>query len=393
MYAGRPLLGVRRWEQGSYGILTFVPGRPATGCYSTGVKILVGLFAFGLHLAASLGAQSLDSARVAEIERLIEQAREDSRVPGLSVALGFGGQLRWERGFGEADLENGSSVQEHTLFRTASIAKPMTAVALLTLVEQGKIDLDAEIQRYVPGFPKKRWPLTVRRLLGHIGGVRHYQGEEFASTRHYGDVLTPLDIFKDDPLLFEPGTQYSYTTYGFNLLGAAVEGAAGKPFVEALRKRVLEPAGMWDTRVDDVTAVIPGRTRFYRLNDEGEIENAGLTDTSNKIPGGGLLSTSADLVRFALATRSGALLKAETLEEMWTAQKLSNGDNGRHGLGWVVATEDGERRASHGGGQQGTTTKLTLVVEDGVAVAAMANLEGFGGMAGMVDSILEVVRR
>lgn len=380
--------------------LVFAPcGGEVTGltgqrrkAYRTGVKKLISLVWIGLWLAGPALAQSLDSARIGEIERLIERTRAEAKVPGLTVAIGFDGALRWERGFGEADLENASPVQAHTLFRTASIAKPMTAVALLSLMEQGKIDLDAEIQRYVPSFPKKRWPLTVRQLLGHIGGVRHYQGQEFASTTHYTDVLTPLAIFNDDPLLFEPGAQYSYTTYGFNLLGAAVERVAGEPFVEALRKRVLEPAGMWDTRVDDVTAVIPGRTRFYRLSEDGAVENAGLTDTSNKIPGGGLLSTSADLVRFALAARSGALLKNDTVEEMWTAQKLANGEDGRHGLAWVVDGSNGELRVSHGGGQQGTTTNLTLIVKDGVAVAVMANLESFGGMRELVDGILEGVR-
>ena len=345
-------------------------------------------------LLAPLGwSQKLDTARIAEIEALVERVRTEAQVPGLSAAVGFDGRLQWEKGFGSADLESGAPATAQTLFRTASIAKPMTATALLSLMEEGKVDLDAEIQRYAPSFPKKRWPLTVRQLLGHIGGVRHYEGLEFASVKRYTDILTPLEIFRDDPLLFEPGTGYSYTTYGFNLLGAAVENVAGEPFLDVLRKRVFEPAGMWNTQVDDVLAVIPGRTHFYRLDDDGTLHNAGLTDTSNKIPGGGLLSTSGDLMRFALATHAGALLEAATVREMWTAQKLRNGELGKHGLGWGVGETNGEKRASHGGGQQGTTTNLTIVVDDGVAVAVMTNREGFGGLRALVDGILEVVRR
>ena len=361
--------------------------------YRTGVKRLLFASVTVLLLTASAGAQKLDSARIAEISAIVERVRLEAKVPGLSAAVGFDGELQWERGFGSADLENDAPATAQTLFRTASIAKPMTATALLSLVEEGRVDLDAEIQRYVPSFPKKRWPLTLRQLLGHIGGVRHYEGEEFASVKRYTDILTALEIFRDDPLLFEPGTDYSYTTYGFNLLGAAVESAAGEPFMDALRQRVLEPAGMWNTQVDDVLAVIPGRTRFYRLGDDGTLYNAGLTDTSNKIPGGGLLSTSGDLVRFALATHKSALLKPETVVEMWTAQKLRSGKPGRHGLGWGVDEDDGEKRVSHGGGQQGTTTNLTILVKDGVTVAIMTNREGFGGLRSLVDEILAVVRR
>lgn len=361
--------------------------------YRTGVMKRLLLIWFGLFLAAPSWAQTLDAARVAELERLIERARIQANVPGLSAAVGFDGRLQWEEGFGSADLENGARSGADTLFRTGSIAKPMTAVALLTLEEQGKIDLDAEIQTYVPSFPRKRWPLTVRQVLGHLGGVRHYQGEEFASTRHYQDIVTPLAIFKDDPLLFEPGTDYSYSTYGFNLLGAAVESAAGEPFMEALRKRVLDPAGMWNTQADNAAAVIPGRTRFYRVDENGALHNAGLADTSNKIPGGGMLSTSADLVRLALAVHGGRLLRPETVEEMWTAQRMRDGKTGRVGLGWFVDDQSGERRASHGGGQQGATTNLTIVAGDGVAVAVMTNLESFGGLRDLIGGILEIVRR
>ncbi|MCB1020941.1 MAG: beta-lactamase family protein [Acidobacteria bacterium] len=357
------------------------------------MKISLVWVLFGLLILPAAVAQKLDSARIAEIQALIEKARVEAQVPGLSAAIGFAGRLRWEQGFGTADLESGSPATAQTLFRTASIAKPMTGTALLTLVEEGKIDLDAEIQRYVPTFPKKRWPVTVRQLLGHIAGVRHYKGDEFASTRRYEDTLAPLAIFQADPLLFEPGTDYSYSTYGFNLLGAAVENVAGEPYFAALRQRVLEPAGMWNTQVDDVLAVIPGRTRFYRLGEDNRIYNAGLTDLSNKIPGGGLLSTSGDLVRFALATLDGSLLKPATVNEMWTPQVLKNGELGRHGLGWGVQEKDGEKRARHTGGQQGATTNLTLVIEDGVAVAVMTNREGFGGLGKLVEEILEIVRR
>ena len=165
-----------------------------------------------------------------------------------------------------ADVENFVPMTPMTTIRLGSISKPITAIAVMQLVEQGKMDLDGEIQRYVPSFPKKQWPVTIRELLGHLGAVRHYQGDdEEGSTRHYTDRTEPLKIFAGDPLLFEPGTRFSYTTYGFNLLGAAVENASGEKFLDYLQAHIFQPAGMDHIRDDNVYAIIPHRARGYRL--------------------------------------------------------------------------------------------------------------------------------
>ena len=161
--------------------------------------------------------------------------------------------------------------------------------------------VDAPVQRYLPSFPEKQYPITVRQLAGHLAGIRHYQGDESLGSRHYETVLEGLEIFRDDPLLFEPGTQYSYSTYGYNLLSAVLEGASGKPFLAQMEERVFEPLGMRHTSADQNRFIVFDRVRPYIVDDEGRFANAPHVDNSYKWAGGGFLSTAEDLVRFGFA--------------------------------------------------------------------------------------------
>jgi len=307
------------------------------------------------------------------------------------VSIGNASGLRWSNGYGMADLENLVPATALTEIRLGSISKPITATAVMQLVEKDQIQLDAPIQKYVPTFPQKQWPLTVRQLLGHLGGVRHYNGlAEVDSTRHYTDRVDPLKIFQDDPLLFEPGTKYSYTSYGFNLLGAAVENAARLPFVDFLRAHVFQPAGMAHIGPDEVYAIIPHRARGYRLSASKQLENCSLADTSNKIPGGGLISTADDLVNFALALNAGKLVKPATRDLMFTAQKLSSGEASTYGMGWQIAKFEDRKLVAHGGGQQGISTYLMLFPQEGLALAVMLNREAApaGRIANQIAGVL-----
>jgi serine beta-lactamase-like protein LACTB len=213
----------------------------------------------------------------------------------------------------------------------------------MQLVEKGKIDLDAEVQRYLPGFPKKQWPVTIRELLGHQSGIRHYRedGSDIDSTTHYTDRIEPLKIFKDDPLPFEPGTKYSYTTYGFNVLGAVVETLSGMKYTEYVQEHIFKPAGMDQIGPDDTYAIIPHRARGYRLQN-GVLQNCDLADTSNKIPGGGFVSTVSDLVKFALRVNAGSLVKKDSAHLMFTAQKTRDGKPTTYGMGFFI--REAERR-------------------------------------------------
>jgi len=327
-------------------------------------------------LLCPLSAQQLGREQIREIEKAVAEEMAKQQAPGLSVAVGRNHRLIWSAGFGLADMENSVPARATTVYRLGSISKPITAVAVMQLAEGGKLDLDAPIQKYVPSFPEKAWPVTVRLLLSHLSGIRHYSNQvEVDSTRRYTDLTEPLKIFADAPLLFEPGTKYSYTTYGYNLLGAAVEGASGMRFTGYLRERVFAPAGMKTARADSVNDIIPQRARGYRRAPSGAIENCNLADTSNKIPGGGMVSNPEDLVRFANAVMSGQLVKFETRDEMFTRAKTRDGEPVPYGLGWQIQETAGQKWVSHGGAQQGISTLLVTLPAEGFSVALMTNLE------------------
>lgn len=336
--------------------------------------------AAGVGAARRPGAGGFSADDLGEIRRLVEAEQTRQRIPGLTVAIATPA-ARWSEGFGLADLEAEVPATERTVYRLASLAKPITAVAALQLAEAGQLDLDAPIQRYVPRFPTQAWPVTPQHLLAHQGGIRWYRGDEMHSTTHYTDLITPLDQFADDPLEFEPGTRFLYSTYGYNLLGAAVESAAGRPYLEVLRESIFRPVGMSATQVDDSTALIPYRARGYRKSTQGDaIEPARLADTSNKIPGGGLCGTASDLAAFGLAVARGDLLSRPIRDRMFRSQRLASGRPTGYGLGWHTGRR-GRRRGPrrevwHAGNQPGAGTVLFLRPARGIAVCVLGNLEG-----------------
>lgn len=327
-------------------------------------------------LLSPLYPQKLSRDQVSEIEQAISAEMARQRVPGMSVAVGKKLRLVWSAGLGLADVENSVPARANTVYRLGSISKPITAVAAMQLAESGTLDLDAPIQTYVPSFPEKPWPITARHLLSHLSGIRHYGNiEEVNSTRRYTDLTEPLKIFAADPLLFEPGAQYSYTTYGYCLLGAAVEAAAGVKFVDYIRERIFAPAEMSTARADCVHDLIPHRARGYRKTESGAVENCDLADTSNKIPGGGMVSTPEDLVKFAGAVMKGQLVKPATRDQMFTPAKTRDGKPAPYGLGWQIQEAGGRKWVTHGGAQQGISTLLVMLPEDAFSLALMCNLE------------------
>ncbi|MGM0669771.1 MAG: serine hydrolase domain-containing protein [Gemmatimonadota bacterium] len=318
-------------------------------------------------------APAVDRAREHLLSRMEEQG-----IPGLSVAVGVQGEMVWAEGFGWADLENRVPVWPETKFRVASISKSLTAAAVGKLVEDGTLDLDAPVQEYVPEFPVKRWPVTTRLLGGHLAGVRHYRGQEFQSMAHYDDVTEGLEIFAGDTLLHEPGTAYEYSTYGWNLISAVVQEAAGEPFLEYMRRAVFHPAGMDETVAEHVDSLIYHRSRAYHSTEDGRIINAPYVDNSNKWSGGGFLSTAEDLVRFGFAHLDGTLLRPETVELLWTSQVTRAGRRTGYGIGWRESFQEGRRVVHHTGGAVGGTTVLVIYPEAEVVVAILTNIQGAG---------------
>jgi serine beta-lactamase-like protein LACTB, mitochondrial len=343
-------------------------------------------------------ANDLDSAKVAEVERILTSWRAQNHIPGLSAAVALDGRIVWSRAYGLADLEGSVTAQTDTAYRSASIGKALTATAALRLVEAGKLDLDAPVQRYCSAFPAKQWPLSTRELLRHMGGVRHYGGardaEEQFSTRHYRSVAEALEPFRDDPLAFEPGTRYLYSTYGYDVVGCVLEGAAGSPYMEVMAVLVFSPAGMTATRADDPAAIVPRRAAGY-VRGEGGLRNAPHVDMSNRLPAGGFLTTAPDLASFAIAFLDCKLVSCATRDLMLTPQATGGGEVVSYGLGWGLTEPGddwyGEVEAFHGGSSPGASGMLYTIPRRRFAVAILTNLESAPERSDTAAAIAAVV--
>lgn len=307
-------------------------------------------------------------------EEFVSRQMAFYRIPGMSVAF-LKDDFVWAKGFGYADLENMVPASPESSYRLASITKTITAVAVLQLVEKGRIDLDAEVQAYVPYFPSKKWPVTVRQVLGHLGGISHYKNYAVE-----GRIKVPkntkesLAIFQDFDLVAEPGTRYQYSSYGYNLLGAVVEAASGVSYGEYVQKNIFDPLGMGNSRMDSASDLIPNRVRGYVLAN-GELMNSEFVDISSRFAGGGARSTVLDLLRYAGGIMEGKLLRDDTQRNMLMPMAQRNGLFTAYGMGWTVRPWNGHFEVSHGGSQPETRTHLLILPEDKFVVAVGANLE------------------
>lgn len=331
---------------------------------------------------AVLSAQQkgLPPEKRVEIEKAVASFMSANSVPGIGAAVVLEGELAWSAGFGMADLENYSPATSSTLFRLGSISKPITATAMLQLWERGKLDLDAPVQKYCPAFPQKEWPITSRELLGHLGGIRHYNPDGKGdipedSARHFSSMVEALQIFANDSLVAKPGTKFNYSTYGYTLLGCVLEGAASEKYMDYVQKNIFQPAGMAQTRDDDFFTIVAHRTRWYHKDKFGVVHNAGVLDSSYKIPGGGLVSSADDMARFEAAILGDKLLKRSTRDLMWTPLKTADGKTSGYALGWGTADKFGVHVAGHTGGQQGTDTAFVIVPERHLGVVVLANMD------------------
>jgi CubicO group peptidase (beta-lactamase class C family) len=300
--------------------------------------------------------------------------------PVLDLSLGY------------ADLEDSTRVSSRTRFGVASITKAFTGVALLKLVDEGKIDVDQPIQRYVPTFPvKPQGPITVRMLAAHLGGIRHWASERGPAlyARHFTDVDSILPLFASDTLVVAPATRYSYSSYGYNLLASAMQHAAGVPYQEIVRSRILAPLALTSTAFDDVRQVLPYRARRYSYYDLVTFDTLAAPqrvpewDYSHNIAGGNMVATTAELARFARAvTRPGFLLPA-SLRMLRTAPTIGTATSPM-GFGWFVraANDTLPFRLGISGSNAGLQAALLSFPDDDLVVVVLTNTWGMGSRSG-----------
>jgi CubicO group peptidase (beta-lactamase class C family) len=317
------------------------------------------------------------------------------------VAVVVNGQEAWSEGFGMADLENNVPVTPQTLFRLASISKSITATAAMQLWEQGRLDLEAPIQKYCPAFPEKEWPISTRQLLSHLAGIRHYRSDspedaEVSNVKHFDDpIVGGIQFFANDPLVATPGTKFSYSTQGFTLVGCAIEGASKEKYVDYVRENIFRRAAMSHTQWDDRYALIAHRTRFYSKSKTGAVVNSDFLDSSYKIPGGGWLSSADDMASFEVAIFADRLLKRSTRDMMWTPQHASMTEVAEEGhsgyaLGWGRGDRAGIPDVGHDGGQQGTSTSIRLAPQQRAGVVVLINMDGQDA-SGLATSLMKIL--
>jgi serine beta-lactamase-like protein LACTB, mitochondrial len=321
----------------------------------------------------------------------VEQGRQvvragltEQNLPGLSVAVGVGGDIVWSEGFGWADLEKRVPVSPDVLFRIGTASKALTSAAVGLLLEKERLNLDDVIQMHLPDFPEKQWPVTLRQLMGHLAGVRNDGGDEGPLLSvHCERPVEALQYFAEPSLLFEPGTQYRYSSYGWIVVSAAVEAAAHEPFSTFMRKQIFQPLGMDDTRADSATEPIPDRATFYFPRFAAD-PRYGLhlmrpIDYSCYAGSSAFLSTPSDLVRFGIAINSGKLLRPATVELLQTSQRLASGQETGYGLGWdletVALSGEQTRVVGHDGESLGgMVASLMTFPEQGIVVSVTSNI-------------------
>jgi serine beta-lactamase-like protein LACTB, mitochondrial len=306
------------------------------------------------------------------VRPLLGRLRNGLRAPGLSLAVAARGEIVWSVSCGYADLKSHRRMTAHTRFRIGSVTKPLTATALAHYAEIGRVDLDAPIDRYID-FPSHGGAITLRRLAGHLAGIRHYETPaEVVNRRHFGSVGATLALFADDPLVAEPGTRFSYSSYGYDVIGAALERPSGRDFETLMREVVLAPARMRETSA--LTAPRAARATFYELKDGGGVRVAPPIDLSDRLPAAGFLSTANDLARFGTALAGGKLVDTTSEAMMFRSQRTTSGAETGYGLGFEVHPSPFGLFVDHTGAVDGGTAALLIHVQTGTALALTTNI-------------------
>lgn len=332
------------------------------------------LFLFLFFWPCSLFGQHLNK-KLHSADSLVISFFETKNHPGMSVSIYLGDGLIFSKGYGFADIKEQTPVNPSTSkFRIGSVSKTLTSAAMGILMQEGKLDPNSIVQTYVPHFPEKEYPITVKQVAGHIAGIRHYEGSEFMSRKLYETVDEGLTIFQDDPLLFEPGTQYSYSSYGWNLISAVIEGASGKEFLPFMKEEVFDPLGMNSTVPEWSNQEIPNLVSFY----EQDNSEADFVDNSYKWAGGGFVGTTEDLIRFGLGMMEYDFLDEETQQELMFPQETSDGESTNYGMGWRVWQYNGNYWAGHSGGSVGGSTMFLMNKQHRMIIAYTINRSSAG---------------
>lgn len=310
---------------------------------------------------------------ICKAEKITTDFIDETGINGIQVAVSKNNKPVWSGSFGYADIVNKINVTDSTKFRINSISKSMTSLALVKLMAEGKLDLDLPIQNYIPEFPKKPFPITTRQLAGHLARFRDYAADDLSDyirTEHYDNSIQAIKIFENDTLLFKPGEKFSYSTFGWNLIGAIIEKISGKDYLTYMTENIWKPMDLKNTCGDNTKNKISNRSKFYDATGE---END-LGDVSYKYAGGGILSTSNDLVKLGNQILYGSLIDKKLKNLLFQTQYSSDKKETGYGLGWYTGKDkNGHRIWYHAGDSFSGSSYLLIYPDDNMVVSFLAN--------------------
>jgi CubicO group peptidase (beta-lactamase class C family) len=323
-------------------------------------------------------------------------------VPAFSAAIAVDGKLVWSAAAGYADLEQRRKATPSTLFRIGSTSKAVTGTLFARLVDDSLVNIDAPISTYINDLPNSDWAqLTPRQLASHTAGIVGYEENRdligvYATMRLHktnDDVAEGLEYFDDTELLYEPGTEFHYSSFDVNLLSVVLQEAGGAPFRKLMHEQVLEPLGL-DSPLPD--SPHPDRAVFYHVQ-KGQAQQWREVDLSMKLAGGGFMATPGDLAKLGVSWLDDAFISPETRWQFWTPQKLTDGtvNEQNYALNWRVseATEDiPYTYMHHGGVSKGSMAWLAVIPEERMAVAFAINTRvwPFSRWSGVFTELVQI---
>ena len=296
---------------------------------------------------------------------------------GCAALVAIKGNIVYQKAFGMANLELNVPMQPDMIFRVGSITKQFTAIAVLQLMEQGKLSLQDDITKFIPDYPTQAYKITIENLLTHTSGIRSYTNvPEFQ--KYIKEDFKPVEVidkFKNLPMEFAPGTKWSYCNSGFFLLGYIIEKVSGKTYKEYIEENLFKPAGMTNTLYGSDIAVLKNRAYGYQPDGDKTV-NAGYISMLIPYSAGAIMSTVGDLYKWNRALLLYKLVKKETLEKAFTEYKLSNGKGTGYGYGWFLSQVQGSPTIEHGGAINGYLCNEIYLPKEDVFVALFSNSTG-----------------
>lgn len=329
------------------------------------------LLLLSLVSAASVAGAQQSTSALADSARAVLVR---SGAPGGQIVVMYEGRVVHSLAWGLAHVDSALPVETNTRFRIGSVVKLFTATAAALLWEQSRLDIDAPVRTLVPEFQPADVAVTPRALASHVAGIRHYAPRDFVRPpKRYDDVAAALEIFATDSLIAAPYTRYAYSSYGYNLLGTAVQRASGEEFRQHIARVVLAPVGMSQTLPERSDSAIAQLAAVYDPGTDRIPRPARRTDLSDRWPSGGYLSTATDIAKFADASVRGSWLSPRVRELLFTRVQMVGGASTDVGFGWRVGTDSAGRVVYHHGGASTGGRAMLIVWRDVPLVVAIAS--------------------